>query len=232
MRAVPVFSILLLVASAAQAMPSQISTQRVTGEEINNYVDRLINEIIKYMLDNNLNPLILPDLVEGFEYKDFLGIVWHGEASLRNGLMTGHTSIHRVGDADFTYENMNLTVSAEMGLLAIKVDYDFEATFMDLGPTGHAEIFANDIIFGFSFSLDMGSPNATATLHSFDIVSTRSISVNITGLLWGLNFLVEVFVNLFVDIFKNTILGILEGVIEDGLREALANISLGILILA
>ncbi|XP_059478698.1 uncharacterized protein LOC132198601 [Neocloeon triangulifer] len=224
-------AVLLLLAAAAQAKPTKDAELKVTGEEINNFVDRLINEIKKYIIDNNLDPVPLPDLVEGFSYEDFLGIVWHGEASMRNGQMTGITSLYRNGDADFTYENFNLTVSAQMGLLAIKADYDFQATFMDLGPTGHAEIFANDILFGFSFSFDMNIANATATLHSFEILSTRKIDVNITGLLWGLNFLVEVFVNLFVDIFKGTILNVLSSVMENALREALANISFGVLML-
>jgi len=35
--------------------------------------------------------------------------------------MMGLTSLYRSGDADFTYEDMNLTVSAEMALLALKV---------------------------------------------------------------------------------------------------------------
>ena len=48
-----------------------------------------------------------------------------------------------------------------------KVDYDFEASFMDLGPTGHAEITSANILFDFNFSIDMNSGNAT--LHSFDI---------------------------------------------------------------
>jgi len=38
---------------------------------------------------------------------------------------------------------------------------------MDLGPTGHAEITTDNILFSFHFSLDMASGNAT--LHSFDI---------------------------------------------------------------
>jgi Group 7 allergen len=54
--------------------------------------------------------------------QDFLGIVWHGEASLRNGKMQGITSVYRNGDADFTYDSLNLTVSAQMALLALKVN--------------------------------------------------------------------------------------------------------------
>jgi hypothetical protein len=42
---------------------------RVTGEEINEFVDRLINEIKIYILENNLDPFPLPDLVEGFEWE-------------------------------------------------------------------------------------------------------------------------------------------------------------------
>lgn len=43
--------------------------RRVTSAEINDFVDRLINEIKKYIIDNNLDPMPLPDLVEGFEWE-------------------------------------------------------------------------------------------------------------------------------------------------------------------
>lgn len=35
--------------------------------------------------------------------------------------MQGITSLYRNGDADFTYDALNLTVSAQMALLALKV---------------------------------------------------------------------------------------------------------------
>lgn len=128
------------------------------------------------------------------------------------------------------------------------MDYDFEASFMDLGPTGHAEITTANILFDFSFSVDMFS--GIATLHSFDIgkvgcdfklpffrvnffnkIICSPIDVQITGLGSVLDWLVEIFVNLFVDIFKRVILNILENVLEEALRQALANISLGVLML-
>jgi hypothetical protein len=91
MRASVFIACLVVAATAVQAgpvqehvpkLPNRLKTRiyhelfllmccsfRVTSAEINDFVDRLINEIKKYLITNNLDPMPLPDLVEGFEWE-------------------------------------------------------------------------------------------------------------------------------------------------------------------
>ena len=50
------------------------------------YIDMILENLRKYIMDNNLDPMGLPDLETGFS-DTILGITWHGTAWVTNKIL-------------------------------------------------------------------------------------------------------------------------------------------------
>ena len=50
------------------------------------YIDMILENLRKYIMDNNLDPMGLPDLETGFS-DTILGITWHGTAWVTNEIL-------------------------------------------------------------------------------------------------------------------------------------------------
>ncbi|XP_059478697.1 uncharacterized protein LOC132198600 [Neocloeon triangulifer] len=220
-------ALLLVLAASANAKPADVISPRVTGEEINAYVDVLVEEVKRLIIEQGLEPYMLPDLVRGFSFTDLLGIVWHGEASLTRGNLIGLLTLHRVGDMDITPAGNNLTVRGQLGFTTLQFDYMFEATFMDLGPTGEAIGIIENTRLAFTMVIDLTTGRGTLIEEDFNIADVGKISIDIKGLGFGLNWLAEVFVNLFVDVFKGVIIWLIEDEVFLLLQQAISNIIFG-----
>jgi hypothetical protein len=125
-------------------------------------------------------------------------------------------------------------------------DYFFEATFMDLGPTGEAVGVIKDTRMDFTMIIDLTTGKATLVEDDFNISdvgykilknllqkknneNSSRINIDISGLGFGLNWLAEIFVNLFVDVFKSVIVWLIEDEVFKLLQQAIANIVFGYL---
>ncbi|XP_065334332.1 uncharacterized protein LOC135935720 [Cloeon dipterum] len=219
-------ALVLVLAASANAKPAEVSA-RVTGEEVNAYVDLVIEEVKRLMIEQGMEPYMLPDLVRGFSFTDLLGITWHGEASLTRGNLMGLLTLIRVGDMDIIPEGNNLTCKGRLGFTNLQFDYFFEATFMDLGPTGEAIGIIKNTELAVTIVIDLTTGAVTLVEEDFNIANVGNISIDIKGLGWGLNFLAEIFVNLFVDVFKSVIIWLIEDEVFRLLQQAIANIAFG-----
>ncbi|VVC94154.1 unnamed protein product [Leptidea sinapis] len=115
-KSIALLFVALLVAAEANISKYTPVARWSLGETatVNDYVDNTISSLIPFIQENGLDPMALPDIVEGFSV-------------LQNGRMTGLVNVSRSGDQKVNY-------FAKM--LRVRFNYDYLVKVMNIGPTG------------------------------------------------------------------------------------------------
>ncbi|CAG0883562.1 unnamed protein product [Darwinula stevensoni] len=110
----------------------------------NDYVDQLLDNVQNFIIENGYDNFPLPDQIEEFS-EVFLGIEWHGEASLTQGFLKGLETVHRTGDATLDTSGNTITVTADIGFHAMEGGYHMHVDFMDIGIDVDAAVHIQDV---------------------------------------------------------------------------------------
>jgi len=193
---------------SVQSIANPLATVRADDTA---WVDEILANVRTQLLAAGLDTILLPDFILGFS-QTILGITWHGEAGLSNGLLKGIETLHRTGTADVTIEpNGDLLVTLEAGVNDGTLAYALLVKFMDLGPKATATGTIKNIRVLITLRVDT---QLRPKLEKFDIKNLGTLSIDIKGLGIILNFLVEIVVNAIGNVVKGVVGELLQGVIK------------------
>ncbi|KAG8181133.1 hypothetical protein JTE90_000785 [Oedothorax gibbosus] len=97
-------------------------TSIIPGSSANEYVDQILSNVQKYVRDNSLDPMQLPDYATNFS-KEVAYITFNGEAKLYDGWLAGISTLHRTDECQLKTNRTTITVSAHLGLLDLRLAY-------------------------------------------------------------------------------------------------------------
>ncbi|KAG0727404.1 hypothetical protein GWK47_034711 [Chionoecetes opilio] len=130
--------VIVLCAGLVAAAPDKHARE----DSLNNYMDLVMDNLQVLMLENGLDPVMLPNTSTGFS-DTVLGVVWHGEAKLYDGWLRGLASIHRSDNAELKkISEVGFGHPGRLATRRLKGHYACLAKFMGPGTTG-------DVLFVF-----------------------------------------------------------------------------------
>ncbi|CAG0891909.1 unnamed protein product [Cyprideis torosa] len=110
-------------------------------QNANEYMDQILENLREFMILNGMDTLPLPDQIEAFS-EEFLGITWHGEASLTQGYIRGLETIHRSGDAELDLLlDGGINMKTELGFNDMDGGYLMHVDFMGIGIDAYAAVW-------------------------------------------------------------------------------------------
>eukprot|EP00092_Neocalanus_flemingeri_P085928 GFUD01108199.1.p1 GENE.GFUD01108199.1~~GFUD01108199.1.p1 ORF type:complete len:230 (-),score=55.60 GFUD01108199.1:81-770(-) len=214
--------IVLLSCLATQAclglVRPSVQDLKVNDPFSDDYIDQILDNLRNLILEENMDPMVLPDLETGFS-DTILGITWHGSAKLRNGHFWGLSTIARTGDTSFTVEGDKARLTAYIGIRGASAHYDASAEFMGITIGAGVTADISDIqIFLDAEMVLTGSSGLQ--LKDFKISHLGNISIDVSGL-GPLDWILEILVD-FVDTFlKDWIVSLVEGPLKDLIQSLL-----------
>jgi hypothetical protein len=194
--------------------------ERITRADTSSYVDIALASLRQYMVANCLNRIPLDNQTEKFSER-FLGVTWHGEAALYDGVLTGLETIHRSGPANLNLEETDIVFDAELEVNDAGLEYSMLAKFMGLGPTatviGNLEsirVYVKCRVFG-GFS--------NVTLDEFKVLDLGQLSIDVYGL-GVLGFITEIIGNALGNSLGVVVAKLLENTIKSMLNEIIGDL--------
>ncbi|XP_046971474.1 mite allergen Der f 7-like [Vanessa cardui] len=219
--------IFLVVAAEANVIQNKITAPKWNNglsAKVNDYVDETISMIGPFLQQNGLDPMVLPEIEEGFEIRILL-ITYSAWLKLHDGQMTGLVNVARSGDQNVNYFEKTLRVRVQLRFSDLEFAYKYLVQVMNIGPTGgiigslsHFDIIADVLI---DFNTD------EIQLQQFSIVERGRLRVRLTGNIlfdWLLNPLITVFTTLF----NGIIMSVVEITIRNVARGAIGAINANI----
>ncbi|KAG6453720.1 hypothetical protein O3G_MSEX008262 [Manduca sexta] len=103
--------------------------------KVNDYVDNTISMIVPFIETHGLDPMPLPDVVEGFEVRPLL-ITYSAWLKIHNGSMRGLVNVARSGDQNVYYFAKMLRVRLRLQFRNLEFVYRYLVKVMNIGPTG------------------------------------------------------------------------------------------------
>ncbi|XP_064117560.1 uncharacterized protein LOC135222987 isoform X2 [Macrobrachium nipponense] len=154
---------------------------RPNDEGLNSLIDMILNIVDQTILSMGLDPAHLPDVVHEFE-DTVLFVTWHGEASAYNGTLSGMSTIHRIGEAEYVFDDKGRAIGAtvSMSMNVMEGHYKYVAQFMDLGPSGDITLHIEGIRLTLTTALD--EHLCVFSLKDLNIDNIGHITINIDGL--------------------------------------------------
>merc|ERR1711970_331941 len=125
---------LLLLATTLSAVSADIDDIiDVHNGNANDYADKILKNLRVKILNEGLDPLILP--VKSYEFsKKILLVEVRGSAKIYDGYLKGLSTLHRTGLADMNTNATHVTVRATIGVNDLAGSYKASAKFMNFGP--------------------------------------------------------------------------------------------------
>merc|ERR1711872_805272 len=198
---------LLLATSLAVASAGIEDIVDVHSGNANDYADQLLKKLRVRILNEGLDPLILP--VKSFEfYKKILLVEVRGSAKVYDGYLKGLSTLHRTGLASMNSNGTHITVRATIGVNDLTGSYKASAKFMNLGPSFGINLFMESV--GITFEvLKSVQPDSRPTLLSFQVVDLGEIKTELDGNFHILDFVINKFNNFVINIVKDFVIGII-----------------------
>ncbi|CAG0896648.1 unnamed protein product [Cyprideis torosa] len=194
-------------------------------QNANEYMDQILENLREFMILNGMDTLPLPDQIEAFS-EEFLGITWHGEASLTQGYIRGLETIHRSGDAELDLLlDGGINMKTELGFNDMDGGYLMHVDFMGIGIDAYAAVWVYSLRMYMDATIKIGDETTPteAVINEFDIRNPGLIVVNIDGL-GSLDFILELLADLVMNIFGGLIVNAIADDLKDALQEILGNI--------
>ncbi|CAG7831027.1 unnamed protein product [Allacma fusca] len=186
------------------------------------WIDVILEDARTTMRDKGLTEINLPPEKVEFS-KKILGIKWHGEASIFEGVLRGLDTIHRVGDVDITTESStgDLISVVEVVVDNASINARTTAKFMNLGPTADIVGRFDRIRVKMTIRISMNMSGLHANLDSFEITELGKLSMDVKGLGGVLNYVVENVAEALGNLFKQQLRELLQGTIKDLINDLL-----------
>ncbi|WP_316572627.1 hypothetical protein, partial [Klebsiella pneumoniae] len=166
---------------AALVLGLASGSPRTNDEGLNSLIDMILNTVDQKILNAGMDPAHLPDVVHKFE-ETILFVTWHGEASAYNGTLSGMSTIHRVGDAEYVLDDKGRAIGAttSLSMNVLEGHYKYVAQFMELGPAGDILLHIEGIRLTLTTALD--EHLCVFSLKELNIDNIGHITITIDGL--------------------------------------------------
>ncbi|XP_028162390.1 uncharacterized protein LOC135082235 [Ostrinia nubilalis] len=185
--------------------------------EVNEYVDNTISMIVPFMKTHGLEPMELPDVIEGFEVRPVL-ITYSAWLKIHDGYMTGLVNVARSGDQRVNYFANMLRVRVQLRFTDLEFIYRYLVKVMNLGPTGGIVGSLNRFNIVFDLLIDFN--NDELHLQEFSISDIGRLRVRLTGNILT-DWLVNPVIRVFTSIFDNTIIRVVQNNIRSAIQDGL-----------
>ncbi|KAL0895712.1 hypothetical protein ABMA27_011784 [Loxostege sticticalis] len=192
--------------------------------DVNEYIDRTISQIVPFMKTHGLDPMDLPEVVEGFEVRPIL-ITYSAWLKIHDGYMTGLVNVARSGDQRVNYFANMLRIRLQFQFTNLEFVYRYLVQVMNIGPTGG--IVGSLDRFQIVFDLLIDFNNDELHLQEFSINDIGRLRVRLTGNILT-DWLVNPVIRVFTSIFDNTIIRAVEVNIQSGIQDALDFININV----
>ncbi|XP_049887586.1 mite allergen Der f 7-like [Pectinophora gossypiella] len=173
---------------------------------VNEYVDNTLHMLIPFMQNNGLDPMALPDVVEGFEVRPLL-ITYSAWLKITNGRMTGLVNMQRSGDQMVHYFAKMVRSRIELQFTDLRFDYNYLVQVMNLGPTGGIVATLSRFVIVVDVLIDFN--NDEIHLQEFSMNDIGRLRVRFTGNILT-DWLVNPVLNVFIRIFDTIIIKVVE----------------------
>ncbi|CAF4884062.1 unnamed protein product [Pieris macdunnoughi] len=203
--------------------PTQDASDKVSDEPkwnlgltatVNSYVDSTLHLLVPFLGSNGLDPMLLPEIVEGFEVRLLL-ITYSAWLKLTEGNMTGLVNVTRFEDQKVNYFAKNLRVRVHLQFNDLEFNYNYLVQVMNIGPTG--KIIGSLDRFRIVADILIDFNNDEIHLQEFKINDVGRLRVRLRGNIlfdWLLNPVISVFTRLFNGIIMFTVELIIRGVFQ------------------
>ncbi|KAG6453721.1 hypothetical protein O3G_MSEX008262 [Manduca sexta] len=189
--------------------------------KVNDYVDNTISMIVPFIETHGLDPMPLPDVVEGFEVRPLL-ITYSAWLKIHNGSMRGLVNVARSGDQNVYYFAKMLRVRLRLQFRNLEFVYRYLVKVMNIGPTGGIVGSLNRFVVTVDLLFDFN--NDEIHLQEFSLTDIGRLRVRLTGNIL-VDWLVNPVINVFMRIFDNVIIHAVASNIRSAINSALGVIN-------
>jgi len=185
----------------------------------NSFVEQLL-ERARPLIRQNLEPVELPE----YSYEISQSVVItevRAEAKLKNGKLSGLSTLHRAGDATLitTYDGATYRISALLGVSNLVGSYSGEVKFMSLGPSVKVHLTVKTLTVKVGIIQAINGPAKTPpVLTAFEIENLGKIVFDFDGL-GPLDWIINPLSNFLL----NKISGVIGWIVESPLRRLIAD---------
>merc|ERR1719228_2129626 len=118
---------LLAQASLGLVRPVVRPAPKLRDPQSDEYIDKILENLRNLIIENNMDPMALPDLETGFS-DTILGITWHGSARLTAYIGIRGASAHYDASAEFMGISVGAKATADISDLQIYLDAEMVLT--------------------------------------------------------------------------------------------------------
>ncbi|KAM3966489.1 uncharacterized protein ACR2FA_012030 [Aphomia sociella] len=194
--------------------------------DVNEYVDNTISMLVPFIQQHGLDPMELPEVVEGFEMRPIL-ITYSAWLKIHDGYMTGLSSAARSGDQKVNYFAKMLRVRLELQFTNLEFVYKYLLQVMNIGPTGGIVGSLDRFVVIVDLLVDFN--NDEIHLQQFSLTDIGRLRVRLTGNIltdWMVNPVIGVFTRIFDTIIIKFVEVSIRSAVNDGLAEINRNIKM------
>merc|ERR1712002_1435730 len=196
----------LLLATGLSAVSAGIVD--VHDGNANDYADEILKNLRVRILNNGLDPLILP--VKSFEFsKKILLVEVRASAKVYDGYLKGLSSLHRTGLASMSTNETHVKVRATIGVNDLVGSYKAAAKFMNFGPQFTISIGMESVGVAFEVVQPI-QKGSRPTLLSFGVVDLGQISAVVDSDLHILDWVLNKVNNFVINLVKDFVAVALE----------------------
>ncbi|KAJ8734773.1 hypothetical protein PYW08_014023 [Mythimna loreyi] len=188
---------------------------------VNDYVDNTIDMLIPLIEKHGLDPMELPDVVEGFEVRPLL-VTYSAWLKIHDGYMTGLVNVSRSGDQQVNYFAKMLRVRVQLQFADLEFVYKYLVKVMNIGPTGGIIASLSRFVVIVDILLDFN--NDEIQLQQFRLTDLGRLRVRFTGNILT-DWLVNPVLNTFLRIFDTVIIKIVEINIRNAVQAEIDSIN-------
>ncbi|XP_058060165.1 mite allergen Der f 7-like [Anopheles bellator] len=215
--------VLALVGAVGTEIEDETQRNTPTSANMNSYVDVIMIQVGPWM-NQNLVPMALPDIVEGFEHRPIL-ITYHGELALTNGVFHTIHSVGRDGNAMMHYDRQLLRVTVGGNIRQLGFTYAYSAHIMDLGPSGFVDVDVATMTFASEFIIDL--TDFHIWMQDFRLTNMGNLNIRFRGNIL-VDWLLNIFVSVITTIFRNTITTVVSNGVRDFLQATIDSMNAGL----
>ncbi|XP_067006388.1 uncharacterized protein [Anabrus simplex] len=192
------------------------------------YFDSLVVKLSHFFQNNGLDPLAIPDIGQSFSFKDLIGVTWHGELMLKEVSLSGLSMLHRSGHATLGYGQKLLDIQVELGFDDCKLDGDFVAEIMNIGPRGQVvgDIKNLKIYLHLKFDVD----TMEIILDDLKITDAGKVDLTVHGPIGILDLLVDTIADVVTTLFHDVVVQIVAKEVRSVVEKSLSEINIDCMI--
>ncbi|CAG9104870.1 hypothetical protein JYU34_011929 [Plutella xylostella] len=212
----------LVVAGEASAVSRLQAPEQLEGKsawelqaDVNDYVDATISGLIPLMQAHGLDPMSLPDVVEGFSVRPLL-VTYSAWLKITQGSMTGLVNVERSGDQLVKYFAKMLRVRVQLQFRNTQFNYNYLVKVMNIGPTGGIRATLSRFVVVADILIDFN--NDEVQLQEFSMTDIGRLRIRFTGNVLT-DWLLTPVTNVFLMIFDTIIIKVVESNIRSAVQD-------------